>query len=231
MALLICGWTLLYFVYHGSRFVHTMRYFLPIYPVFAVLAAHGFLVLSNRKAFLRGHLLSWSMLAILVLLWPSAFISIYTKPHSRVEASHWILKNIPPGSVIAVEHWDDGLPLQVDPSGPRFVAREIGIFGEDTPQKWAAIQKALEGVNYIILSSNRGYGSMGRLPMKYPITFAWYESLFKGTKEWEMIYDLHRKPDVHVGPIRLEWDTQNADEAFSVYDHPRVTVFRRKKGC
>jgi hypothetical protein len=229
LALFICAWSVLFFGYQGSRFAHTMRYFLPIYPVLALLAAHGFLVLSDRRVSLPRHLLSWGALLALILVWPLAFVSVYCNPHSRVEASRWIVNNIPRGSVIAVEHWDDGLPLAVDSRTANYVIRELGIFGEDTQQKWVALNSTLQGVNYIILSSNRGYGSMGRLPSKYPVTAAWYDSLFNETREWEKIYDLVRKPSIGIGPIRLEWDSQKAEEAFSVYDHPRVTIFRRKR--
>jgi hypothetical protein len=229
-ALLLGAWGLLFVLYQGTRFAHTMRYFLIVYPILALFAAHGFILLSNRRASLLGHLTQWGVLAVLVLLWPLAFLSLYTKPHSRVQASYWILDNIPSGSALAVEHWDDSLPIGVDSRGRDYVFRELGVFGMDTPEKWQAIDRALQGTNYIVLSSNRGYGSMGQLPEKYPKTREWYDSLFNETGAWEKIYDLHPKPGIAFGPIRLEWDTQKAEEAFSVYDHPRVTIFRRKQG-
>jgi hypothetical protein len=45
------------------------------------------------------------------LIWTLSFISIYQVAHSRISATNWILQNIPFGSSIAVEHWDDRLPI------------------------------------------------------------------------------------------------------------------------
>ena len=42
------------------------------------------------------------------------FISIYNRPHSRIQSSNWIYQNIPSESKIANEYWDDPLPLYLN---------------------------------------------------------------------------------------------------------------------
>jgi hypothetical protein len=194
----------------------------------AAFAAHGVVVIIDRRASLSRHLASWAALATALLIWPLAFTTIYKQPHSRIEASRWILDNIPANSILASEHWDDSLPVGIDGRGRPYQFVELPVFGEDTEEKWRMIDQRLEKAAYIVLSSNRGYGSMCQIPKKYPRICAWYTSLFTSSGAWQKIYEVYRKPTFSVGPVNISWDTQLAEEAFSVYDHPRVMVFQRK---
>src|SRR6185503_2907838 len=103
---LICIWMLLYFLYQSIQVSQPMRYFLPLYPFFAIIAAFGITTLTNKW---KQHFL---IIPILILLiWPLMFFSIYTKPHSRIVATKWIQDNISNDHIILGEHWDDALPI------------------------------------------------------------------------------------------------------------------------
>ena len=58
------------------------------------------------------------------VLWGWGFLAIYRQPLTRITASRWMYDNIPAGSHIGNEHWDDQLPLGIDgrcaykPCGP-----------------------------------------------------------------------------------------------------------------
>ena len=81
----------------------------------------------------------------LTAVWAAGFVAIYTRPHSRVEASRWIYANVPRGSVLANEHWDDGLPLRVDGKdgfGGWYKGIEITNYDEDTPEKLDKLVRA-----------------------------------------------------------------------------------------
>ncbi len=45
--------------------------------------------------------------------WAFAFTSIYTNTQTRVAASEWIYANIPQGTHVLNEHWDDAIPLNL----------------------------------------------------------------------------------------------------------------------
>jgi YYY domain-containing protein len=106
---------MLYFLFMGTRWVKSVRYFLPIYPTLFLLAAWG-LVFFWRWASVGkgaeeqrrsgdweiGRL--WRRPTVLVLvfvivlpslLWAVAFTEIYRQPLTRVAASDWIFENVP----------------------------------------------------------------------------------------------------------------------------------------
>jgi YYY domain-containing protein len=102
--LLIWGWTGLYFLWQGTAFVSSMRYLLPIYPSLAIIAAWGIFTLRNAGNAPRRRRLNWAKIistgtAVTVLVgtfaWAFAFTRIYTRPVSRLAASHWIYENVP----------------------------------------------------------------------------------------------------------------------------------------
>ncbi len=160
------------------------------------------------------------------LLYALAFTSIYTRPHSRVEASRWIYENVPKGSVLANEHWDDGLPLRVDGKdgfGGWYKGVEIPNYNEDTPEKLNLLVERLTEADYVILSSNRLYDSIPRLPMRYPMTTRYYRLLFAEQLGFAKVAEFTSYPQL----LGISLPDQSAEEAFSVYDHPKVTIFKK----
>jgi YYY domain-containing protein len=170
------------------------------------------------------------------LLWAIAFTRIYTHPHSRIEASRWIYDNIPPGATLTFEEWDDPLPLGLDGrSASQYTVLQTKPYWEDAPEKYFAQQDPsgqivpglldqLDQADYVILSSNRVYDSTRRLPMRYPALARYYHTLFDGSLGFELAADIHSFPNL----FGIEIPTPIlAEEAFSVYDHPRVLIFKK----
>src|SRR5690606_10012672 len=99
------------------QLVATMRYLLPIYPTLCVLAAWGLVRLHQQ---VRRHRVRWvrpaAVVAGIVVLattaaWAIAFTSVYRQLHPRLAASRWIFDNVPAGTVLTAEAWDDALPI------------------------------------------------------------------------------------------------------------------------
>lgn len=207
------------FAYHAPQFVATGRYFLPIVPPLAVLAGAWLAARSSRA----GRAAAALVLA-LTALWAFAFTSIYRRPHSRVEASRWIYDNVPPGAAIANEHWDDGLPLPVDGRDPRIYRRdELPLYHDDTPRKREEIVERLVAADWLVLSSNRLHRSIPRTPWRYPLGRRYYELLFAGELGFRLETVVTSYP--RLGPLEIPDD--GAEEAFTVYDHPKVLIFRK----
>ncbi|MGF1504110.1 MAG: DUF2298 domain-containing protein, partial [Anaerolineae bacterium] len=131
------------------------------------------------------------------------------------------------GSTIAVEGtWDDPVPVNVPGYAIRTrqyheIAFEMAL--EDTPAKRERLQYVLDNADYITISSNRFYDSLARNPQRWPMTLAYYDALFSGQLGLELVSDFTSRHN--IGPI--EFYDDEADEAWTVYDHPRVFVFRK----
>ncbi|MBN1430760.1 MAG: glycosyltransferase family 39 protein [Anaerolineae bacterium] len=131
------------------------------------------------------------------------------------------------GANLATEGaWDDSLPLSLAPYnvwGAQIQEYPLEIVWEDAPEKRERFQHVLDRVDYIVISSNRFYASLPRNPQRFPMVIAYYRALFSGDLGFDLVGDFTSRPN--IGPIRFHDD--NAEEAWTVYDHPRVLVFRK----
>ncbi|MGQ9840931.1 MAG: DUF2298 domain-containing protein [Anaerolineae bacterium] len=268
------------FVYHSIQFSYTMRYYLPIYPLLAMLAAWLLWWLVERAKrigalrigasanhdsahlpsairhlpsavrhfpfaqalpSLPWHRLAYGLLAVVTvftILWGWGFLAIYRRPLTRITASKWMYQHIPEGSVVANEHWDDPLPGSFDgklgfkPAGyyygltdPNTGRREgqIENYAEDTPEKRERLYRWLNEADVIVMSSNRLWGSIPRLPMRYPMTTLYYQLMAEEKLGFELAARFTSFPTI----FGIQFDDTWAEEAFSVYDHPEVRIYRK----
>ena len=160
-------------------------------------------------------------------------------------------------STIAVEAWDETVPVRLDGRDGYsiYTGVEIQRQWEDTPEKLEALVNWLTVSDYVTMSSNRAYGSMPRQPRRYPLTSEYYRRLFTGELGFKLVGAVETYPT--LGPFAFpdQETTQDlglwpdptrcpqsdvpqcqglinvplppAEEAFSVYDHPRVLIFEK----
>ncbi len=230
--LLMALWVGGFFLYLGQQFVLVVRYYLPLYPFFAIYAGFFVFWLWEQAKGVRApwrlgaRVAAAALIGIVVgytFFWANAFASIYTRPVSRIAASNWLKANVPPDAVIANEHWDDPLPF----GGYKgLTSSDDGLmdnYGEDGPEKRAQLQAWLDEADYIVLSSNRLYQSIPRLPRRYPLTTKYYEWLFDGELGFDKIQEFTSYPQW----LGIVINDDASDEAFTVYDHPKVLIFKK----
>ncbi|MCL4353813.1 glycosyltransferase family 39 protein [Patescibacteria group bacterium] len=223
-----------YFLVVGRFAIGFMRYMLPLYPLLALFAAisvakiFDLIKLRAKSLFIVNTLCL--MLCALLLIWPISFFHIYTRPNTRVLASNWINKHIPKGSILAVEHWDDELPLF---GGGNYRILTLALYDPDTPFKWEKIDRELSQTQYIIIASNRLYVPLQKLSdcaklyphSCYPQTANYYRRLFSGKLGFKKVAEFSVYPTIPFLNIRI--NDQSADESFTVYDHPKVMIFKK----
>jgi YYY domain-containing protein len=224
-----------------------MRYMLPLVPIFCLLGAallvrgiawerkrrqnSAYAAAPQRRPIMsriggNAFAIITAMSIAGAFLWAVAFMNIYSQEHSRIQASRWIRVNIPSGVMLSEEIWDDRLPLDVKGAPPRQYKGHVqfNLYDDQPPeQEFNYIKGLLGQADYIILASNRLYGSIPRLPWRYPVQTRFYELLFEGKLGFVKVHTQHEAPEL----LGIRFDDQLADESFTVYDHPRVDVFRK----
>ncbi len=149
-------------------------------------------------------------------------------------------------SVLANESWDEGLPFALDgydPFGQLYTGLSNEVRWSDSESKKEMLLNVLSEADYLILPSQRSIWSAARIPLTYPMTLDYYDSLFDGSLGFELAAEFQRPfviGPLHIsdlaGTVRWNEDPQlpvknlspwSAEEAFSVYDHPPVWIFKK----
>jgi len=233
----VLAWAVPSFAFVGALYAKFPRYLLPLTPLLAIYGARMLVALARRSSLLIYAVLICSLIHCL------AFVNLYRSPHPWLVASAWLTDHVPRGTVVAVEQWDHPLPL--DATG--YDVRELPVFDEDTPEKWAGMEATLAEADYVVIASRRGYATLARWSERYPITARYYQLLFEGGLGFTPVACFGRYS--RLGPLALVDDPiaglgfslpelcrpkalavlrlGRLDESFVVYDHPRVVIMQR----
>jgi len=215
--LLLGVWVVGFYSYLSLQLAKTMRYYIFLYPFVALYAG---LALSLLKKFPRVSLF------LLAVVWTAGFMHIYNFPHSRIQATDWINQKVAPQSTIIWEYWDDPLPLYQQ-LGRNFQVLPINFYEPDSAKKWRLIAKKLQFADFLVLSSNRQSGSIGKASTLYPLGAKYYQLLQQEKLGFKEVAAFVVFPGIKLGKLRVEFPDQWAEEAFTVYDHPQVKIYRR----
>jgi YYY domain-containing protein len=244
--------------FQGLRFVAYMRYFAPAYPALCLFAGWGLMTawhygLARQQALILrcgvpprwtrlsvripGRAVSYAVLGSVSIVfaatawWALAFQNVYNSEHPRIAASRWIFDNLPPGTPITGEIWDDTIPYPLPGHDPWvYPIISVSPFETDSSEKIFRMLygdgspgQGINGADYIAITSDRVRSAVPRLEREYPATIRFYELLESG----ELGFDLVAHFEVHPSFLGLRVDTSGAEESFTVYDHPEVRIYRK----
>jgi len=154
------------------------------------------------------------------------------------------------GKGIANEgEWDDGLPLRIDGfdgfGGIYPLDLNFNMYWEDNPEKAGRFVRILDEADYIVISSSRQWGSLPRIPERFPLVTRYYRQLMgcpqdrsiewcynvaqPGSFEGNLGFDLVKVFQSNPAVGSLSLNDQFAEEAFTVYDHPKVLIFKKNE--
>ncbi len=146
--------------------------------------------------------------------------------------------------------WDDALPVGLDGYNPYDYFYGIyrsdlnfEMYWDDNQEKLDRFTSVLDQADYLFISSNRQWGTTTRVPERYPLTSEYYRRLLGCPAEraitWcysvaqpgmfagDLGFELEAvfQSDPNLGSLRF--NDQFAEEAFTVYDHPKVLIFKK----
>lgn len=247
--LVVLAWVIPYLLITGWFDVKFMRYMAPLVPFLVLYGARTLLWAGDVLTAVwprRRYLVAAPAVVMLVFTghYVLSFMSVYSGPHPGQAASEWLEDNAAPGSRVVQEHWEEGIPRV---PGLTFVHEQLELYNPDNLDKFVRVTDSLATSDYLVLFSNRLYGTLPRLPERYPISSEYYARLFDGSLGYELVF-ANTRPVQSLGvtyredqfarvsfdpPANFEQPTGSlltvapgwADESFSVYDHPQVLIF------
>jgi hypothetical protein len=144
------------------------------------------------------------------------------------------------------ESWDEGLPVRFgnwDPFGQLYIGNTMEVRWMDDENKKQMFLERMEESDYLIVPSQRAVWSASRLPLMYPMTMRYYEYLFQEALGYELIAEFQapmKFGNLYISDVGGTWaygeypdlpifnfNPLAAEEAFSVYDHPPVWIFKK----
>ncbi len=174
-------------------------------------------------------------------VWAISFSQIYRGEHTMNQATRWMYQNIPNNVAYSNEIWDEALPTRIvddsfsnhgwcDPEtrsqSGNCAPVSMDLYG-DAPNevKVDYFVNQVRKTDYITIASNRLYATMEKLPWRYPVQIRYYELLFSGKLGYENVATFTDYPRIPL----LNWPINDdaADESFTVYDHPKVFIFKK----
>jgi hypothetical protein len=217
-------------------------------PLSPALAVYGARLLLGRGGWSTRRASLVALVTLPTLLYALAWLNVYRGEHPWLKLSRWIYQNVPPGASIAYEEWDHRLPVTLYQGGAlrwpgEYHQTALDLYAADTAPKLRALLEQLAASDYLLIASNRLYGSLARWPERYPLTRRYYQLLFAGKLGYRLVSvpGVERHPQ--LGPLVLLTDPFDAppgrerpaplalrlgraDESWSVYDHPRPLLFQ-----
>jgi len=247
--IVLFAWTLIYFAIIGRMQARFLRYMLPLLPVWSIWAA--MLIERCLKQHNRWRTVGVIFLALVLgtsALYTAAYMGVYDEPHTWEQVSLWFSENAPSGSIVICEAWDDNLPVtRTDGWDTSKWVQWLSFdsYGVDSEEKMSELAEKLASSDYVVLSTQRLYATITRLPERYPLTTNYFQQLFAEQLGYELVYTATSYPslfgfdlinDTFVGtnlvvPELVEQERENgwiigrADESYDVYDHPMPLVF------
>lgn len=225
-------WIVGIFMYLGTQIALTMRYFYILYPFLAISAAAA-LFADFQDNLYKARTLILACVGLGILFWPFMFMRIYTQQHPYLQASEWIYKNIPQGSTIVLEEWNDPLPLNLPPDesgSPRlasvYKSVSVNMFAPESTAKHTQIENALRVADFYIFPNNRTYGAIIPLEYDFPVTSQVLKDILDGSNSYVPIAKFTRNPSIKIGSFEYTFNDEWAEEAFTVYDHPTVIILQ-----
>jgi hypothetical protein len=246
----ILSWAIVYLFVSTAQYSKYPRYLIPLTPflfLMAVVSIRYYAPNLSYKIIYAGG----AILGVFTLVYALAFVGIYSREHPWFTISNWIYENVPPNSHIAVEHWDDTLPVPIQIGAEtrnlnQYQMKTLPMYDADNEEKLGTIVNTLSTSDYVLLATQRLYGSILRAPGRYPMSARYYRSLFDGSLGFipvehainapalegiiilpDQFNYLGLKPPFTSDAFVLNWGFE--DESLSVYDHPLPLVFKKTR--
>ncbi len=196
---------LVYFLPNAFLFAKWTRFMAPVFPLMTAIAL-VFLLRVKSKIIFYALVLATAVPGIL-------YLSIYQKPDTRVAASSWIYKNIPEDSYILSETAN---VVDIPVGGEKnYQVISFDFYELDhDPTLQEELKNYLARADYILVPSRRIFANHKK--NEYPLVNKYYEGLSSGTMGFQK-----------VAEFSAGLGDEEAEETWTVFDHPVIRIYKR----
>jgi len=193
-------------------FTKWSRYLVPVLPFMII-----FYVVSVEKIFNKFKNILFIVSIVSSLFLSNIFIKLYLSPDIRVQASDWMIHNLPADAKIISEA-GNVVDLPIGPHNFKVVNFDFYNLDEN-PNLQQSLSGLLETADYIIIPSRRIFKNQTN--SNFPYSQRYYQLLFGNQLGFS-----HLKT-FSVFPSWLNYE--NAEETLTVFDHPTIHIFKKTK--
>ena len=175
--------------------VKFLRYLVPVLPVMVLLGSRWMIVgvrfgRARWRPLGRVAIAASAFVVVATLFYGTAFARTYGEDHPAIAASAWLNANAQPGDMVLTDnHWDEGFT-----NLGRFRVEQLRMYEGDSVSKLSEVTERLAQAEYIAAYSNRPFGSITRVPERYPLSSVYYRLLFDGSLGYELVQAFERYP-------------------------------------
>lgn len=197
-----------------------------IAPTFSLMIIFALLFLFQAIAKFKL-LRKKSVILILVILCSIpglAYLSVYQNQDVRFQASEWIYKNIPVGSLILSETANVvNIPLEAN--NYRLISFDFYELDQNILLQ-QELRTYLSSADYVIVPSRRIFKNHAK--EQYPLLNEYYRRLFSGTLGFKQVAEFTAFPKINIlGRTLIEFPDEQAEETWSVFDHPVIRIYKK----
>jgi hypothetical protein len=245
----VAAYAIAYYAIAAQTTTPFMRYILPLVPALAIAAGVVCVDLLARAPARRPRQLALAMVTIVLgttWLWAIAYMQVYVREDTRVQAAAFIQRRIPEEAQVLVEPSQNTPPMGSYFTDPIFHYDYVGwgaqttrddyyhmhtldvksyLYADDVPveDKRRYIAERLAKANYIVMDDTylEFYEHLHG-PEHQPVR-QYYDDLFAGRLDFKLMRAFEVKPSL----FGLDIHDEAAEMTFTLFDHPQVYVFMR----
>jgi hypothetical protein len=209
--LLITFSSLVFFLYNGQLYTKWTRFVSPLFILAPLYVSFFLSFLSPKK--LTAVIALIVLLSLIPGLW---FFRLYLAPDIRLTASSWIVDTLSPHSLVLSEA---GNVINIPLLPSSLNVRNFDFYNLDhDPQLQSELPFLVYQSDYILVPSRRIFKN--QQSAAYPYSNQYYRQLFSGSLGYQLVNQFSLNTDLLL-------NSENAEETWSVFDHPTIRVYQK----
>jgi len=221
--LIFLAFSFLYFLSQNHLFTRWIRFYTPLLPLLLFFSLFFFRALS-RFSPSRFRLPLFIFFSLPIFFSALSFFQIYASPDSRLVASDWLKESLPEGTRLLSEA-GNVINLPFPPHSLEVDNFDFYSLDQD-PVLAQDLALLLFEADYLLVPSRRMF--MNQTGPDFPFSTAYYDALFSGRLGFTPLARFQSFPRLKIaGKVLWETPDEEAEETWTVFDHPVVRLFQK----